>query len=311
MIRKVRRALALGSMSLVFTSTLGGAAAQAEPPTSLATHLASSPSKSAEGVPATCTLEPTLGLAHIELEDRSYDLYVPSSLRDTRAPVPLLLMFAGSGTSVPDSWGVPMTAAHSGWIHFSEEYRFIVAFPNGYAGYLTDEDVGFPRRVVASVRSKYCIDRRRIFPTGWSAGAILAQHLACHASDLFASATGFEGWNGHGMGLPGDPPHHECLRPVAVGLFHGDVNTGQVSSETMRETAEVWSARNRCRYSVEDRVLDGTITRHLDCDRGVEVMRLQYVAQDHTWPVGPRQQDMLTRMWTFMNEHPLPRKQAR
>lgn len=288
MIRNVRWALAFGLMVPVFASTLGGAAAQS--------------------APAACTLEPTLGLTHVEVEDRSYDLYVPLSLRDTRAPVPLLLMFPMSLYSVFE--GGP-SAVHSGWLEFSETHRFIVAFPNHYDDEDVDEaDVRFARQVVDSVRSKYCVDRRRIFPTGWSAGAIAAQHLACHASDLFASATAFAGWEGPGMDLPGYSPHRECLRPIAVGLFHGDVDT-EATSERMKETAEVWSARNRCGRSVEESMLDGTITRHLECDRGVEVMRLQYVVQDHTWPVGPRQQDMLNRMWIFMNEHPLPPKKAR
>lgn len=55
-----------------------------------------------------------------------------------------------------------------------------------------DEEV-FAREVVAEVQSKVCADRRRIYTTGFSNGAMMSQMLACKASDVFAAAVSMSG----------------------------------------------------------------------------------------------------------------------
>jgi polyhydroxybutyrate depolymerase len=224
--------------------------------------------------------------------DRSYQLYVPASVATAQADVPLLLVYPDALSSIFDA---PVTAGFGGWVEHSEAHRFIVAFPNGYKGYKDPADLRFARQVVDSVRSKYCIDGSRIFPTGWSAGAIFAQYLACHASDLFASATGYAGWN----------ENYTCLRPVSVGLFQG-ASDSQVTKQRALASADEWAEHNGCRERETQQLLDGYLRRDFACDRGVEVIYREYVAQDHTYPVGTRREDMLRRMWEFMNAHTLP-----
>ena len=50
-----------------------------------------------------------------------------------------------------------------------------------------NDDVGFLKRVVADVLEKQAADKDRIYVAGFSNGAMMAQRVACEASDLFAA----------------------------------------------------------------------------------------------------------------------------
>ena len=49
------------------------------------------------------------------------------------------------------------------------------------------------RSLLASLRSLVSIDPRRIYASGFSNGAILAQRLACEATDIFAAVAPVSG----------------------------------------------------------------------------------------------------------------------
>src|SRR5439155_18884451 len=89
----------------------------------------------------------------------------------------------------------------------SEQAGFITVFPNGYsrmpgrvlatwnAGTCCGaaqknnvDDVGFIRAVIARMERQANIDRRRIFATGMSNGAMMSWRLACEAPEMRAIA---------------------------------------------------------------------------------------------------------------------------
>ncbi len=128
---------------------------------------------------------------------RSYQLYVPRSL-PKRTAVPLLVALhggLGSGSQFEQN---------SGFDGLAEANRFIVVYPNGTPirraapnrlvwngggccsvaaqDQHNVDDVGFISSLITKLEGRYHIDTRRVFATGHSNGAILAERLACQLS---------------------------------------------------------------------------------------------------------------------------------
>lgn len=127
---------------------------------------------------------------------RKFILSVPSSY-DGKKPVPLMLNFHPLLTSASTAEG------SSGYKAVSDKQGFIVAFPDGLQNAAWNvggtcctrdqkiDDVGFARAIVKDVASKFCVDKKRVYASGFSMGAGMAHFLACEAADVFAAiATG-------------------------------------------------------------------------------------------------------------------------
>jgi polyhydroxybutyrate depolymerase len=128
---------------------------------------------------------------------RTYTLYLPRSLPRAR-PVPLLVaLHGGLGSG-------PQFEQDSGFDALAEANRFIVVYPNGTpvrpsaANRLVwngggccsvaaqdqenVDDVGFISTLISKLEGRYDIDKARVYASGHSNGAILAERLACEDS---------------------------------------------------------------------------------------------------------------------------------
>lgn len=268
-----------------------------------------------------CSVTPTGGLVRVRMGEwplpqldgqpdrverilvRSYELYVPDGLSPDER-VPLVVSHHGNSGSGANH------GARSGWMPFADAHRVIAAFPNGaglglpnvpggasWSAREGSQDVAFVREVVEDVASRYCVDRSRVYASGHSNGANLAQRLACDAEDVFAAAAWFAG------GLLRDG----CTldRPVGVASFHGtDDETIPISDA--EASRDAWAARLACTQVVSDAFGDGTQDRYVGCDGGVEVRWRVYEGQGHSWPEGERRDDLIARMWDHFVRHTLP-----
>jgi polyhydroxybutyrate depolymerase len=261
----------------------------------LAALAVGAPAAYGQGGPG-CTLTPTNGTTTRTLGARSYELHVPPGL--TRS-APLLITMHGL-----TSWG----RAHefdTGWSQFADSHTFIVAYPNGFANSWNfnqaSYDVSFLRSVAADIASRWCVNRRRIYASGHSNGAFMAQRLACDAPDVFASVTEYAGGSPESFGSPCRPS-----RGIAVGLFHGDADFVVQPSSGERARDE-WVARDRCpRAPTSESVSEGVLLRWSGCADGSEVIWRTYPGQSHLWPRGARGEDMRNRMWGFLQAHRRP-----
>ena len=50
-----------------------------------------------------------------------------------------------------------------------------------------DDDVKFSREMIAAVEEKVCIDKKRVYATGFSMGGGMSNHVACFMSDVYAA----------------------------------------------------------------------------------------------------------------------------
>lgn len=155
---------------------------------------------------------------------REYLVHVPRSYRG--APTPMLIALHGGGGNAD----YQADDSKYGLISKSEQAGFIAVFPNGYSrlpnGILATwnagaccgaaqrnnvDDVGFIRAVIARVERQANIDRRRVFATGMSNGAMMSWRLACEAPEIRAIAP-----------VDGTDNTASCkpAHPVAVIQFH-------------------------------------------------------------------------------------------
>lgn len=121
---------------------------------------------------------------------RSYILHVPASYTGKTA-VPLVLDF--HGILLNDS----IQETISGWQAKSDSEGFIVAWPNGIDSAWnvgpccttsrTVDDVGFSKAVVNQIAGQTCVDKKRVYATGYSMGGGMALDLACNGADVFAA----------------------------------------------------------------------------------------------------------------------------
>lgn len=108
----------------------------------------------------------------------------------------------------------------------ADRYGFVVAYPNGIDSTWADgrgaalpdrqgvDDIGFLAALIERLSRDYGIPPGRVFVTGMSAGAFMANRMACERADLVAAIAPVAGTLGAGM--PCSPS-----RPVSVMAVHG------------------------------------------------------------------------------------------
>jgi len=167
---------------------------------------------------------------------RPVTVYVPSGY-DPQTPLPFVMAlhgFSNSGQTVEDYMQLRPLA---------EARRFLYCYPNGsvyspggyqWFSYLWNaadasasgvtyvDDAAYLRSVIEEVGRSFAVDRKRIFLTGHSNGADMADRVACESADLVAGIASLAG-----PSLP-DLGSRRPSEPVSVLHIHGTAD-GEVS----------------------------------------------------------------------------------
>lgn len=227
---------------------------------------------------------------------RAYIIDVPEGIKP-KTPVPLLFDFHGFGHSAAGVWKV------SKFKELAARDGFITVYPDGLPVHLLDRDgqgweiftaesnrdLAFTTQLLDSLERTYCIDRARVFATGFSNGAFFSNLLGCTMPERFAAVAPVSGGR---ITVPCDP-----TRGVPVLIHHGRQDE-LVPIEQARQERDVWLGKNRC----HEHVADGC-EQHRDCRDGAEVV---YCEEDfaHHWPVAATE-----RIWEFFRKHPMTGKE--
>lgn len=274
---------------------------------------------------------------HVDGQERHYLVHVPAKYAP-ETPMPVVLAFHGGGANADTM------AFFSGLSDKADEAGFIVVYPNG-SGRLTRmltfnagnccgvaaaskvDDVAFTRCLLDDLESVANVDRRRVYATGMSNGAMMAYRLASDLSDRIAAIAPVAG----PMGTSGCHP----TRPVSVMHFHGDADEfaplkggkGRGPSGTdfhsVQHSIDTWVAANECRPTptttrLPDHERDGTAVRTVCYAFGKEAAEVVLVVIEgggHTWPgraprmpslgVSTRDISANDMMWEFFKQHPM------
>jgi polyhydroxybutyrate depolymerase len=252
-------------------------------------------------------------------------------------PVPLVVNMHGSGSTALEQMGF------TGMNTTADADSFIVVYPQadiadgtGYDWNVPNvpliggaavpagsaDDVAFIRQLVSSLEQEYCIDRHRVFATGFSGGARMASQLGCDASAVFAAIAPVSG-----LRLPKPCP---STRPVPVVAFHGTADPvdpylghGQKYwTYSVPSAAKRWARHNRCPMAGQTSRVSTTVvlSKYAPCPAGSTVELYSIVGEGHEWPGGPHLGKRITKvlgpqssaisandtMWSFFVAHPLP-----
>jgi len=196
------------------------------------------------------------------------------------------------------------------------------------------DDVAFVEALLDQVEADLCVDRNRIFATGYSGGAMLSSLLACRLPDRVAAIGPVAGVS--------DFDGCEPSRPVPVLAFHGtedpdipfdgteptQVPPFSPESEqsfssrlegSVPDLLATWAARNGCGPGpVEETVSDEvTLFTYEECDADTALYAIE--GGGHTWPgsefsgllgdlLGPTTTDISASelMWDFFRGPPPP-----
>ncbi len=226
---------------------------------------------------------------------RNYVLHVPPG-----PPAGLVINLHGAGMSGQDQ------AAVTGYDAVGDRYGFVVAYPNGIDASWADgrgasvpdrqgvDDVGFLATLIERLASDFAIPPGRVFVTGMSAGAFMANRLVCERADLVSALAPVAGTLGAGLGCAPS-------KPVSVMAVHGTAdpvvpyNGGPMvgrggASEILSAPAlaERWREVNRCPGPLLDDPPAGEIQEMTaaGCADGTEVVLVRINGGGHTWPAG-------------------------
>jgi polyhydroxybutyrate depolymerase len=268
---------------------------------------------------------------------RTFLVHVPPGSQS--APLPVVMAFHGGGGNA------------SGFQRYAEldrvadRERFVVVYPNGTGplpnrlltwnagdgccGYaLTNavNDMGFAATVLSDLETRIAIDRRRVYATGHSNGAILAHRLAAERSGIIAAVVAIAG----ALDLKTFAPTravpvmqiHSVDDPRALyagGLgppFPGTDN--RVFHQPVQSGLDRWIAANGCSTRADTVAVKGDAGWR-GCRDGAEVAHWKLTGSGHGWPgespppggeaiAGP--QTRLVRaadeIWAFVSRFRLP-----
>lgn len=223
---------------------------------------------------------------------RTYLVHVPAG----GAPVGLVLNLHGAGQTGGQQ------AALTGYDAVADQYGFVVAYPDGIDLSWADgrgasvpdrqgiDDVGFLAALIDRLSVEYGIPAGRVFVTGMSAGAFMANRLACDRADLIAAIAPVSGTLG--MGVPCAPS-----RAVSVLQIHGTADQvvpysggGMIgrggASEIVSAPAltGLWAAVDRCASPPTPSPAEVPRLVAAGCAGGAEVVLVSINGGGHIWP---------------------------
>ena len=232
---------------------------------------------------------------HLDLAGtmRDYIVHVPPNLDPTR-PAPLLFVFHGAEGTAD---GMMLIT----WLNAEARRKgFVAVYPDSDGGRwdlagLTD--VALVDAIVERIGERILIDEERLLATGFSNGALMTIHLACHRSDRVTGVGILGGSIPDGLGCT-------FRQPIRAVFILGDEDrqfpfhegsariSGQLSAEA---SAEWWLARNGCDsdrtvVDLPDSFDDGTSVHRWDyptCPDSQTLTFYEIRGGGHTWPGSP------------------------
>ena len=252
---------------------------------------------------------------------RAYRVHVPTSYTPATA-TSVVLVFHGF---TQDDAGIEQQTEMD---PVSEGHGFIAVYPQGLSNSWNAgtccgtsssngvDDVTFVGAMLDKLESEYCVDRKRVFASGFSNGGMLSHRLGCEMSDRIAAVGAVSGTLAIDVCTP--------PRPVAVMHVHGTADFvvaytdgGFSGAKGVPSTIAKWVNVDACTDATPTNVFtqgDASCDEYQACSAGVRVRLCTIDQGGHQWPGG--QNDFLGNLSTdldaseeiakFFEAHPMP-----
>lgn len=262
----------------------------------------------------------------VAIGDTGRSVLVRRPASGSRAPLPLVMLFHGSGNTAAaimrdsrlaetaDAHGFIVAATDAG-IALDRGFAWNIPGVPTIAGKVPTasdpDDVAFVGTAIDQLVASGCADRKRIYATGISGGGRMTSWLGCVAADRFAAIAPVVGLRA-GNPLAADPARPDpatCRpsRPVPVLAFAGeDDTTNPVAGGgagywqySMQTGLERWAALNECREGPTARALspERWEYRWTQCRDDAEVVGHMVTGGGHSWVADNE------AMWSFFSRY--------
>lgn len=224
---------------------------------------------------------------------RNYLVHVPPGIEQ---PTGLVINLHGAGMTAGAQ------AAMTNYNAIADQHGFVVVYPEGVDLSWADgrgasvpdrqgvDDVGFLVALANRLTQDFGIDPGHVFATGMSAGAFMANRLACSRADVFSAVAPVAGTLGSASPCnPSQPVSFLSIHGTADNVvpFNGGPMVGRggasdiVSAPAM---AQRWRELDGCPAPVEDSP-SPSVHRFTaaGCAAGTEVSFIQIDGGGHTW----------------------------
>jgi polyhydroxybutyrate depolymerase len=245
---------------------------------------------------------------HVEVDgkEREYLLSVPKRYSPKKA-APLVFDFHGLGSNMQEQ------EAYSHLAERGAKDGFVVVTPNASGARLKmwtyppfpDNDVAFVKKMLRDTQRSLCIDARRVYATGISAGGIMSTSLVCAMPGTFAAIAPVAGVNATKVCANRSPKvsviaFHGTADPIIPyaggayfqGLTGGNATaartrfTGSLQARPVETAVGEWAAYDGCSKQPSTKSVgsDVELTRYAHCDAHTAVELYTVTGGGHTWP---------------------------
>jgi polyhydroxybutyrate depolymerase len=181
-------------------------------------------------------------------QTRRYQLFVPAAHDGTKT-FPLVFVFHGDGGSGADMRDyLPAEAASND--------GGIFVYPDGPAGWDLDskapanDDIAFFDAMVAKLSQSHCVDKQRIFATGYSRGGYFANQLGCRRGSVLRGVVSHAGGGPYGSNDEYDGNGDlVCPEPAVASLVLHGTSDGAVALTEGQSSRNHWRRVNGCSSS--------------------------------------------------------------
>lgn len=179
---------------------------------------------------------------------RNYELFVPET-SDGKTALPLVFVFHGTGGT-----GAEIRNTHA--LEGEAKGKAIFVYPDALAAKAwnindpatRNDDMALFDAVLEELSNTVCVDRARVFGTGFSNGGFFANQLACRRGGVLRAVASHGG--GGPFGSSNDYDERGNLvcpeAPIAALVVHG-VDDGEVKLEEAKKSVAHWTRVNGCR----------------------------------------------------------------
>jgi polyhydroxybutyrate depolymerase len=241
---------------------------------------------------------------HITVDglDRSAIVHIPARAAiDATRPWPVVIALHGSNSSagyLQSTTEFDTVADQNGFVAVYPEGLMVDGEQSWNAGQCCEpatsagvNDVGFVGQLIDALITDQQVDAARVFVTGHSNGAILAQKIGCELADRVAAVASVAGALDNGWSC-------RPSRPMSLLEIHGTADQN-VRYEYGEEAAAAWRALDECINTIRTSASSETVTSSA-CAASTEVKLVTINGGAHSWPG-----DGAQKVWDFFAAQPL------
>ncbi len=274
--------------------------------------------------------------------ERRYIVHVPPSYGG-KTPVAVVIMFHGGGGTAKGAM------RQTGWTEKADQSGFLAAFPEaisrdpsrparfkgnpqiwndgsgrGHAGRRNIDDVGFTSALIDFLESRFAVDERRIYATGFSNGASMTFRVGVELSERIAAIAPVSGhfWlKSSELSRPVPLIYligtEDPLNPLEGGqirMANGRMSKKPLPRESVLSWAKMLGCPQKSELVYDKEGVKGTAYR--PCKEKSEVIVYTIEGMGHTWPGGisrlpewmvgktTRKLNANDVIWDFFQKHP-------